>query len=104
MSPTGKRKHNDWSGKGRAAKLKKAYGITLEQYDKQFVAQGGGCAICGKPPKSRSLDVDHDHKTGQLRGLLCHMCNRALAYLRNDNGAARRASEYLLNPPWQPNS
>jgi len=100
MPPTKKAKHNDWKGKGRAAKLKKAYGITIEQYDEQLARQLGGCAICGRLPKSRCLDVDHDHKTGVLRGLLCHMCNRGLAYLRNDPVTAGKAQEYLESPPW----
>ena len=53
-------------------------GVTVEDYDRLLAAQGGGCAICGNPPKTRRLDVDHDHRTGKVRGLLCHRCNRAL--------------------------
>jgi hypothetical protein len=53
-------------------------GLSVEEYDAMLKAQGGGCAICGNPPKTRRLDVDHDHKTGKVRGLLCHRCNRAL--------------------------
>lgn len=53
-------------------------GFTAEAYDAMLEAQGGGCAICGNPPKSRRLHVDHDHKTGAVRGLLCHRCNRGL--------------------------
>jgi hypothetical protein len=60
--------------KPRAAQL----GVTDAEYDRLLAAQGGGCAICGNPPKSRRLDADHDHKTGRVRGLLCHRCNRAL--------------------------
>jgi hypothetical protein len=102
MTPAKKAVHNDWKGKDRAAKLKKAYGITIEQYDEQLARQLGGCAICGRPPKSRCLDVDHDHKTGHLRGLLCHMCNRSLAYLRNSPETAEAAALYLQCPPWLP--
>jgi hypothetical protein len=58
----------------RAAQL----GVTDAEYDRLLAAQGGGCAICGNPPKTRRLHVDHDHKTGRVRGLLCHRCNRAL--------------------------
>jgi hypothetical protein len=56
----------------------KQLGVTSEQYEAMLAAQGGGCAICGNPPKTRRLDVDHDHRTGKVRGLLCHRCNRAL--------------------------
>jgi hypothetical protein len=53
-------------------------GFTAEDYDRLLAAQGGGCAICKAPPKTRRLHVDHDHKTGAVRGLLCHRCNRGL--------------------------
>ena len=53
-------------------------GITEAQYEALLAAQGGGCAICGNTPKSRRLSVDHDHATGDVRGLLCHRCNRGL--------------------------
>jgi len=53
-------------------------GLSIEDYDELITAQGGGCAICGNPPKTRRLDTDHDHRTGKVRGLLCHRCNRAL--------------------------
>lgn len=42
-------------------RLQKTYGITLYEYDKMFSNQDGGCAVCGNPPKSRRLHVDHDH-------------------------------------------
>lgn len=55
-------------------------GVTLEDYYRMLAAQGGGCAICQRPPSERRrLDVDHDHRSGKVRGLLCHRCNRALA-------------------------
>jgi len=57
----------------------KQLGVTDAEYARLLEAQGGGCAICGNPPKTRRLHVDHDHRTGQVRGLLCHRCNRALA-------------------------
>jgi hypothetical protein len=60
--------------KPRAAQL----GVSDADYEALLAAQGGGCAICGNPPKTRRLHVDHDHKTGKVRGLLCHRCNRAL--------------------------
>lgn len=59
----------------RARVLRLKYGITLEQYARMFLRQGGGCALCSVPPKTRALHVDHDHTTGRVRGLLCFRCN-----------------------------
>jgi hypothetical protein len=56
----------------------KGLGVDDERYAIMLADQGGGCAICGATPKSRRLNVDHDHKTGAVRGLLCHACNRFL--------------------------
>lgn len=53
-------------------------GVTDDEYERLLAAQGGGCAICGSTPKTRRLHVDHDHRTGRVRGLLCMRCNRAL--------------------------
>ena len=47
-------------------------------YDRLLEQQGGHCALCPNTPKTRRLDVDHDHRTMTVRGLLCHRCNRAL--------------------------
>lgn len=68
-------------------------------YD-QLVAEQGGetCAICGNAPVSRRLDIDHDHKTMRVRGLLCHRCNRKLPYDATVEWL-RAALVYLENPP-----
>lgn len=60
----------------RTAALKR-YGLTPEQYDEILEAQGGGCAVCGATEQrsGRRLNVDHDHKTGRVRGILCNRCN-----------------------------
>jgi hypothetical protein len=60
-------------------KRAKALGVTDEQYAAMLGHQGGRCALCPSEPKTRRLHVDHDHDTGEVRGLLCHRCNRALA-------------------------
>ena len=52
------------------------FGITEAQYQKMFEMQGGVCAICRRPPKTRRLAVEHDHKTGRVRCLACFSCNR----------------------------
>lgn len=60
------------------------YGITIEDYEDLYVKQGGVCAICGAPPAGpgtnhgHRLKVDHDHATGEVRGLLCNTCNLLL--------------------------
>ena len=59
---------------------------------------GNRCAICGNPPKTLSLNVDHDHKTGGVRGLLCIPCNRRLP--RGVTASwLRAAAEYLDGEP-----
>lgn len=78
---------------GRAAHLKKKFGLTLADYDALLLAQGGVCFTCGHPPKVRPLDVDHCHKTMRIRGLLCHKCNRGLG-LFSTREALVRATEY----------
>lgn len=58
----------------------KGLGVTDDEYAARLAAQGGRCAICGTTPKTRRLNVDHDHrsKDNRIRGLLDHRCNRAL--------------------------
>jgi hypothetical protein len=59
-------------------------------------AQGGGCCICGRPPRDDiSLHVDHDHSTGEIRGILCFRCNNALADFQEDTALLRNAIGYL---------
>jgi hypothetical protein len=80
----------------RAGHLKRKYGMTIEQYDAMLLAQGGGCFICGRPPRDdSSLHVDHDHSTGKVRGILCFCCNNALADFREDTDLLRKAIGYL---------
>jgi hypothetical protein len=78
--------------------LKGNTGITLAQYNELLTEQGGGCAICGKPPVKIRLSVDHDHETLRIRGLLCHGCNTKLVG-REDAEFGRKADAYLEAPP-----
>lgn len=72
------------------------FGVNIEWYDAKLTEQGGVCAICGRPPKTLRLAVDHDHNKGQkhVRGLLCSACNFSL---HADRGADwyERATSYL---------
>jgi hypothetical protein len=69
----------------RKSHLKRTFGITPEEYEARLAEQGGGCAVCQRPPKpGKSLHVDHDHDSGYVRGLLCFSCNAALGHLQDD--------------------
>jgi hypothetical protein len=82
-------------GKARAYQIKSLYGITVEQYDAMFEAQGGICAICGRPGDG-PLRVDHDHETNEVRGLLCHGCNVAIGLMGDDPDRLIAAVAYIL--------
>lgn len=87
------------SDKRRAWKyrLKKVYGITPEEYRKILVEQNYVCAICFESElHQRNLAVDHNHKTGKVRGLLCQRCNTLLGLGEDNLGILRNATEYLL--------
>lgn len=84
--------------------LYRTYRITLAQYEAILELQGGVCALCEKPPKKRNLSVDHDHRTGEVRGLLCDpRCNNQLLGtprgVDKDPSIFLRAHEYLIDPP-----
>ena len=66
--------------------------ISTEEFQAVVTEQAGRCAICGDGVK---LLVDHDHATGQLRGLLCNGCNCALGFMRDNPAILRKAAEYL---------
>jgi len=77
--------------------LRRTYGITLACYEDMHKAQKGLCAICGRPDEvdGRRLAVDHNHDTGEVRGLLCGPCNRALGLLQDSTKVLENASKYL---------
>ena len=75
--------------------LKKTYGLTTQAWDELYTQQGGGCAICGRSLTDVKVCVDHNHETGEVRGLLCVSCNTAIGSLREDPNLLRRAIVYL---------
>lgn len=79
----------------RRKQLLDTYGITAGQYEAMLRRQGGVCAICGKPPKTKALNVDHDHKTETVRGLLCMQCNKNLVGRHHDGVLLRKAADYV---------
>jgi hypothetical protein len=77
--------------------LRTKYGMSIEDYDKMLSAQNGVCGICRQPSKRKNglFDVDHDHKTGKVRGLLCHGCNTLLALAGDSAELLKRTAAFL---------
>jgi hypothetical protein len=71
-------------------------GMSVEHYEWMLATQDGKCAICGGPPTlGRRLDIDHDHETGRIRGLLCHHCNTMLGQAHDSADVLQKAIRYL---------
>ena len=80
----------------RERNYRDSYGITLEQYDEMLQGQGGGCASChGQVPGGGRFHVDHNHVTGEVRGLLCHGCNTAAGLCQDNPAVLRGLANYL---------
>lgn len=85
----------------RRRDLRLKFGITPEDYERMFAMQNGICAICGRPPNdsgarhTATLMIDHDHKTGAVRGLLHSGCNLILGYAKDDPAVLLSAIRYL---------
>lgn len=71
--------------------------MTPELYAALVANQDGRCAICGE--RAQPLCVDHDHDTGEIRGLLCSSCNIGLGHLRDDARRLLAGVHYLKDPP-----
>lgn len=82
-----------------SASIVKTYGLSADEYDAMLAAQGGRCAICRARPKSKRLAVDHDHRTGEVRGLLCSRCNHDLLGSAWDSMAMAAALWHYMNTP-----
>lgn len=76
----------------RRGRLRRNFGITLEQYDEMALRQRDRCAICKTKRSWRALAVDHCHKTGKVRALLCSVCNNQLGIYEKNH---ERFAEYL---------
>lgn len=81
----------------RERHLMMTYGLSLSDYDELLESQGGCCAICGtkQPTGKGRFHVDHDHDTGNIRGLLCSKCNQALGLLQDNSSIVMKAACYL---------
>lgn len=88
------------SSAAHGRRVEETFGITAEQYDELFRKQGGRCAICRNKPRTMRLAVDHDHQSGEVRGLLCKRCNHDLLGGGHDDVLVLwRAIAYLVDPP-----
>ena len=86
----------------RSKNLQHRFKLTTDAYDQQFIHQRGLCAICEKPEVNRDakgkikwLSVDHNHVTGELRGLVCYRCNTALGKFGDSIVTLQSAIKYL---------
>ena len=91
-----KKNHNP--SRSRQLYLKRKYGLTFAEFDKMLTEQNESCAICKSSVaggKSNRFMVDHDHKTGRVRGLLCKSCNIALGEVNDDLTTLKNMINYL---------
>jgi hypothetical protein len=100
---------NDWRSRNvervrrsdYAKHLRRKFGITVDQYFGMLEVQNGRCAICSRTPEevpdkgAWRLAVDHCHKTGKIRGLLCRPCNTAIGQLQESPEVIRKALAYV---------
>lgn len=90
-----------WRLMQRRARLKREYGISLEEFNLMFENQNGLCAICNRQMTIATTispdlaSVDHNHGTGEVRALLCYTCNTGIGNLRDDPRVLREAADYL---------
>ena len=102
LTEEAKIKHREYYQKRKEsqknAKLLRQYGISLEKYRETLDSQNGKCIICGKSEteNGKMLAVDHDHKTGKVRGLLCNNCNVAVGFMQDDPSLALKINQYLV--------
>lgn len=86
--------------KTRAHGINRRFGISSDVYLKMLSLQKNKCAICNKEescPKHKYLSIDHDHKTGKIRGLLCNKCNKAIGLLDDNPKILHSAINYLTH-------
>lgn len=82
----------------RRSYLMKTFGITQAEFEALFAEQGYVCAICGNEPNDRrgfKPHIDHDHVTGEVRGVLCQSCNMGLGNFKDDRALLLAAIDYL---------
>lgn len=79
----------------REKNLKSNYGISIDDFDRLLASQDGRCAICETPNPQRFWHIDHDHSTGEIRGILCNLCNVGLGAFKDNRHSLKMAEIYL---------
>lgn len=80
----------------RAIEMRHKYGLTMEAFEAIIAGQGGVCAICGSSEWGHlGPVVDHNHETGDIRGVLCFGCNAALGLVHDNPNTTRGMTAYL---------
>jgi len=93
----------NWSGLDREdAIMQRIYGISMDEFNQLIEFQEGNCAVCFKPlaDMNRRANVDHDHETGEVRGILCTKCNTGIGHLGDNIEGLERALYYLKHAPY----
>lgn len=90
------------STRNRESYFKRTHGLTPEQVELVMRAQRRHGVICIRPINVKTAHLDHDHKTGELRALLCFSCNSAIGNFGDDPERMRRAASYLEGDVWPP--
>lgn len=104
-------RHQHWITHGKQARKKlpkeikqkwhrnaviRKYGITVDEFYEMLQKQNNKCAICGSTNWGHvSPSIDHDHKTGKVRGLLCNRCNTVLGLVQDDPNILQNTINYL---------
>lgn len=79
------------------SRLKYVYKVSSEDAAKLIDRAADKCEVCERRDEYRRLNVDHDHKTGRIRGVICHNCNIAIGLLGDAADLAQRLADYLKN-------
>lgn len=98
------RKSPEWKLDRWRKLLKEQYNLTIDDYEKLLAKQNGVCAICLQPEMQKTgngdikrLAIDHCHRTGRIRGLLCHGCNQGLGFFKDNPDSLSNAVMYLVD-------
>jgi len=92
-----RRKYGKAPERAWEAHIRARYGMSKERYERLLWEQGYACAICGRPEADLTvrMAIDHDHDTGKVRGILCHMCNTAIGKFKDSPELLEKAAAYI---------